>query len=153
MEKSPPTILKTRFLQALFPDSYFIVILRHPVANAYATQKWSETGIYSLFEHWLACHEIFHRDKQHLKNVLVLKYEDFVKEPDAYLEKIYGFLGIPGHPRTVEVRSNVNERYFALWQSAIDRRSLLTRKLRAFKYRKIEEEVDKFGYSLYKLEG
>lgn len=152
LEKSPPNILKTRFLQSIFPESYFIVILRHPVANAYANQKWSETGIYSLFEHWLACHKIFNQDKPHLKNVIVLKYEDFVKQPDAYLEKIYRFLDLPQHPRTVEVKRDINERYFALWQSTIDRRGPLTRKLRAFKYRKIEEEVNKFGYSLYNLD-
>jgi hypothetical protein len=152
LEKSPPNILKTRFLQAIFPDSYFIIILRHPVANAYANQKWSETGIYSLFEHWLACHKIFDQDKQHLKNVLVLKYEDFVKDPDDYLQKIYGFLDLPVHPRTVEVKKEINKKYFAMWQGAVDRRNCLIKKLRAFKYRNIEKGIANFGYNLYKLD-
>lgn len=151
LEKSPPNILKTRFLQALFPDSYFIVIMRHPIANAYANQKWSQTGIYSLLEHWLACYRIFDRDKQHLKNLLFLRYEDFVNAPDVYLEKIYRFLELPKHPRTIEVKRGVDERYFAHWQEIVDRRRGLMKKLRALKYRKIEKGVNRFDYSLYKL--
>src|SRR5512132_1622193 len=30
VEKTPGNLLKTRFLQAVFPHSYFIVIRRHP---------------------------------------------------------------------------------------------------------------------------
>ncbi len=39
IEKSPPNLLRTRFLQKLFPNSWFIAILRHPIAVAYATRK------------------------------------------------------------------------------------------------------------------
>lgn len=48
IEKSPPNIIRTRFLQKLFPRSKFIVILRHPLAVSYATKKWSRTSIASL---------------------------------------------------------------------------------------------------------
>lgn len=152
LEKSPPNMLKTRFLQALFPNSYFIFISRHPVATSYANQKWSETSIYSLLKHWITCHKIFNQDRKYLKNCFVLTYEDFVKEPDAYLEKIYRFLDLPNHPRTVEVEKGVNEKYFALWQSAIDQHNRFKKKLRSFKYRKLEKEVNKLGCSLYKLD-
>jgi len=37
MEKSPPNLLRTRFLQAIFPESSFITITRHPIATAFAT--------------------------------------------------------------------------------------------------------------------
>jgi Sulfotransferase family len=40
LEKSPPNIVRTRFLQAIFPDSYFISIVRDPVVTALATLKW-----------------------------------------------------------------------------------------------------------------
>jgi len=39
LEKSPPNLIRTRFLQAMFPGAYFITVVRHPVAVAYATQK------------------------------------------------------------------------------------------------------------------
>lgn len=152
LEKSPPNILKTRFLQAMFPNSYFIFISRHPVATSYATQKWSKTSIYSLLQHWLVCHKIFAKDRKHLKNLFILKYEDFVKEPDLYLEKIYNFLGIKSHARTVAVQKNVNEKYFDQWQADIKQGTRLKEKLFRFRYRKIEKAVNKFGYSIYKLD-
>lgn len=40
LEKSPPNIVRTRFLQSMFPQSHFIVILRHPIAASMATLKW-----------------------------------------------------------------------------------------------------------------
>src|SRR5204863_5837347 len=37
LEKSPPNLLRTRFLQALFPESSFVVLIRDPVAVSFAT--------------------------------------------------------------------------------------------------------------------
>src|ERR671935_179621 len=54
LEKSPPNLLKTRFLQALFPGARFVVILRHPIPVALATARWRETRrLHRLIEHWL----------------------------------------------------------------------------------------------------
>ena len=38
IEKSPPNLIRTQFLQKLYPNSKFVVILRHPLAVVYATQ-------------------------------------------------------------------------------------------------------------------
>src|SRR5215472_9779809 len=43
LEKSPPNLVMSRFLQSAFPNSWFVVIERHPVAVALATEKWSQT--------------------------------------------------------------------------------------------------------------
>jgi hypothetical protein len=59
IEKSPPNLIRTRFLQKLFPSSKFVVILRHPLPVSYATQKWSRTSIKSLIEHTLLGYEIW----------------------------------------------------------------------------------------------
>ena len=53
LEKSPPNLIRLRFLQKLFPSSKLVVVLRHPVAVAYATQKWAKTSITSLIDHTL----------------------------------------------------------------------------------------------------
>src|SRR6185437_9234347 len=34
LEKSPPNLIRTRFLQALFPDARQVVMMRHPIAVA-----------------------------------------------------------------------------------------------------------------------
>jgi hypothetical protein len=120
LEKSPPNLIRTRFLQELFPNSYFIVVTRHPIAVAYATQKWSNTSLAELIEHWLICHEKFEQDKQHIRRLLVLRYEDFVEQPQAALETIYSFVGLPTHLNRIEVRSNVNEKYLKQWRVCQD---------------------------------
>ena len=48
VEKSPPNLIRMRFLQALYPESTFIVVTRHPIAVSLATQKWSRTSLSSL---------------------------------------------------------------------------------------------------------
>jgi len=40
VEKTPGNLIMTRFLQKTFPNSYFIVIKRHPIAVSLASQKW-----------------------------------------------------------------------------------------------------------------
>jgi hypothetical protein len=40
LEKSPPNLIRTRFLQALFPEAVFVVLVRHPIAVSLATLKW-----------------------------------------------------------------------------------------------------------------
>jgi sulfotransferase family protein len=115
LEKSPPNLLRTRFLQAVFPPSYFVVIMRHPIAVAYATQKWSRSSIESLVQHWMICHNIFEQDRIHLKNVLVLKYEDLVANPTQTVASVCRFLEAPYDLRIPDVDHQINQRYLRMW--------------------------------------
>lgn len=146
VEKSPPNLIRTRFLQSLFPECSFIVLMRHPIAVAYATQKWSHTSIRPLVEHWLVCHEIFERDRSELGRLLVLKYEDFVAEPGVFLQRIHAFLGLDDATKAPMVRTDVNEKYLNLWRryktssaGAAGASAIID----AF-----EERTRRFGYSL-----
>jgi hypothetical protein len=59
VEKTPGHLLKTRFLQAVFPNSYFIVVRRHPIPVSLANnQRWKVTfaPLHKLFDHWLHCY-------------------------------------------------------------------------------------------------
>jgi hypothetical protein len=147
-EKSPPNLVRTRFLQALFPDCHFIVILRHPIAVGYATQKWRPRGtlIGNLIEHWLVCHERFERDRPYLRNVHVLKYEDFMANPQSQFDAICGFLGIGSEPLRREIRPEISDRYFGKWRKR--RGNLATRWYTNQLIRNFERRVAQFGYSL-----
>lgn len=140
-EKSPPTILRTRLFQKLFPDSYFVVIVRHPAASALATIKFAPTiPVDQMIEHWVHCHEVFLADAAHLKRVVVVKYEQFSKTPDAELARVYGMLGLAVQPADEKIREGVNDNYRQKWQKMGwwgRRRSM-----------KWEPSVRKFGYSL-----
>jgi hypothetical protein len=115
IEKSPPTLVRSRFLQAMFPRSVFIIILRHPIAVAYATQKWSRTSIASLIDHWLLCHERFLGDLPHLARCFVLRYEELVSSPQQTIDEVLRFVGLTPVPVTLDVERGVNERYFRKW--------------------------------------
>ncbi len=147
LEKSPANLIKTRFLQALFPNSYFIIIHRHPVPNAYATKKWSRTPLYSLIKHWVLCHETFYGDKDKLKNLYIVKYEDLIQRPPRVLEAIFHFLGLEPHiSRSIsEVRSDGNKKYFELWDK--DQKNFILRPYCKFIKDRFAKNIEKFGYS------
>jgi Sulfotransferase family len=115
VEKTPSNLLKTRFLQAAFPNTYFIVIKRHPVAVSLATQKWSRTPLHDLFKHWLYCHQIFDEDKKSLEHLYELSYEDYIENPGKYLKEIAEFIGADVSQFSGPVRDSHNKKYFDRW--------------------------------------
>ncbi|MFP4123919.1 MAG: sulfotransferase family protein [Coleofasciculus sp.] len=145
LEKSPPNLVRSRFLQAMFPNSWFIMVLRHPIPVSYATQKWSQTSIYSLIEHWLIGHERFKRDQGFLQNVLILNYEDFIDHYSEILPKIYDFVGVDNIEINPGIRSGVNDRYFQRWQMM---RQGWKRFYADYIDYKFEKRVNQLGYSL-----
>lgn len=149
-EKSPPNLICTRFLQALFPNSCFIILLRHPLSVSLATSKWSHIGIRSLVEHWLVCHERFTQDSKYLRKVFILKFEDFVARPQILLDDLCAFLGIEAVPVSQTVRHDANERYFSRWSGLID--GLQTRPQVECIQHTFEKCVNRFGYSLIDLD-
>jgi hypothetical protein len=145
-EKSPPTLLRTRLFQALFPNSRFLVIVRHPAAVALASLKGvSGLSPAALIEHWLVCHEIFLADAAHLREVQVVKYEQFVAAPRETLNAIYAWLCLQPHTGSEEVRTALNEAYAQQWQ-ALSEASPSSEAVAAALC--LEERVRRFGYSL-----
>lgn len=163
VEKSPPNLIRTRFLQALFPGCRFIIVMRHPIAVGYATQKWTtwlpwlrplgvpdrrlpHVWIHVLVRHWLTCHESFERDRAFLEKVHILRYEDFVERPQESLDEIHSFLGLEPAPIARQVRTGVNDRYWESWLSLKNRPT--GRPYWTWVVRRFEDRVRRFGYSL-----
>ncbi len=151
LEKSPPNIVRTRFLQQIFPNSIFIILLRHPIVVAYATKKWSKNNIPSLIEHSLRCYERFWEDMLFLNRVYVIRYEEFVLEPRQHIHRLIDWIGADPFEFQNEVRSDINDKYFQMWDS--DRRSFLKKLFGGFKglfleLEKYEKRANVFGYSM-----
>ena len=162
MEKSPPNLIRMRFLQALFPDSAFVVIMRHPIPVSLATQKWSDTKPHSLIKHWLRAHELMAEDVPNVRRVHVMRYEDLVADPDSELCAAFGFLGLEDHGAgrtTAEglnpdnfhadrtLRTGVNDRYFDDWDGP-RRHTVVRRAYYELTERRYEGRARHFGYSL-----
>lgn len=116
VEKSPPNLLMGRFLQAAFPGSSFIMIMRHPVAVSRATSKWTRQSVHALIGHWLKAYETMVEDIPFLERVIVVRYEDLVDSPDAVMAGVFSFLDLPPAPSGVAIQSGINEKYFQEWQ-------------------------------------
>jgi hypothetical protein len=151
LEKSPPNLLRTRLLQALFPRAAFVIVVRHPVAVSLATEKWIGApqrwvAAPSLLRHWLRAHELFLADAARLERVLVVRYEQLAAEPARVLAHVGDFLGLPASPpRPPDARGGVDERYFQAWRSPWPP---LRRLLGASAALALERRVARFGYSL-----
>ena len=115
VEKSPPNLLQTRFLQALFPEAPFVMIVRHPVATSLATQKWSRTPSADLLRHWVRAHERFLADAEALQRVRMVRYEDLMTDPDGVLGALFAWLGLAPFGGERVVQPGLNEAYLRRW--------------------------------------
>ena len=114
LEKSPPNLIRSRFLQAMFQRSYFVFVIRHPIPVALATRKWSSTTATELMLHWSIAHSLMMSDRQHLANCLMVRYEDLVRSPAGTLAGICRFAGLDEF-RFGESIEDRNEEYFRDW--------------------------------------
>lgn len=148
LEKSPPNLVRTRFLQALFPDSFFIILRRHPVPVSYATRRWAKhRPFHTLIDHWLTVYERSEADQPNLKRVITLRYEDFIRSPQRVLDDTFRFLELDPIPLAREVSQQVNRDYFTRWNKELDG-SALRRRYAAYMDGRYEARVNRFGYTL-----
>ncbi len=151
VEKSPPNLLKSRFLQALFPRSHQVMLLRHPIAACLATRKWVKgVSLAELLEHWVHCHELLRADLQWVNQVQVHSYESFVAQPDRAMERVYAPLGLEPHSAGLDVHGDINQKYFDVF--AKESKGLLTRRSLRRASDELEDRVQALGYSLIDLQ-
>jgi len=97
LEKTASQIWSSRMMQRLYPDAYFLHIVRDPRAVAasmlaYAKESWANEGdpdVLTAAEAWYSAVTIGHRDLAALGEKLIeIRYEDLVESPDATLAGI-----------------------------------------------------------------
>jgi O-antigen/teichoic acid export membrane protein len=144
VEKSPPNMLKSRFLQGLFPSSSFVMVVRHPVVVVEATAGRSGTSRGSLLEYWLRAHEQMADDLLHLERVLVVHYEDLVENLQGEYQRMIRFVGLSPVPATAGLRASSNESYYRSWERGAPWRRFEARRVA----RECAGSVERFGYLL-----
>jgi hypothetical protein len=150
VEKSPPNILRTRFLQALFPGSFFIIVLRHPAAVAEATAKTVNISLERLVEHTVHCYELMKDDLPFLKQYYILRYEDLCREPQPVLDELFTLIGADRYRYERRILTDVNDDYFKTWEK---RRTYgLFKAIQNLREADHEKRMQFFGYSLSDLE-
>ena len=93
------------------PRARFCFVVRHPLVVSMATQKWSGTTLVELLAHWHVAHARLLSDIGRLQRVVVVRYEDIVRNPRPHVDALCDFLGIDRfEPRTV--LNDRNPEYF-----------------------------------------
>jgi hypothetical protein len=151
VEKSPPNLIMGRFLQAAFPQSCLVVVVRHPVVVALSTKKWApRTSWERLVEHWFLAHDQLAADAPALRRLLVLRYEDLMEDPQPQLERVRAFVGLDGAIPGDRIDTSRSSRYEQEWD-ALANGSWWQRKQRDAIERRFGDRAAAFGYSISDL--
>lgn len=149
VEKSPPNLVMTRFLSALFPSCHIIVCMRHPVVVALSTIKWSGPGerLERLVDHWLAAHDRLRADAMGLENLHVLRYEHLVSDPRSALDRVSRFIGLSSALPMDGVDPGRSDTYLDTWHQLRSSRAPWKRRtVRALSDR--AQRVAEYGYDM-----
>lgn len=125
VEKTPRNLIMGRFLQALFPGSALIVVVRHPIVVSLAMEKWNpliskrgrlRVSLSTQLENWTTAHRQLFDDMGHRGRVLVLRYEDLLRDTPAYLSKVQDFLGLDAPFQVSPLDATRSSGYEAEWR-------------------------------------
>jgi hypothetical protein len=148
VEKSPANLVMTRFLQRLFPDARFVVIMRHPAIVTLSTKKWApRTRISTLFENWFRAHDTLRSDAAHIERLHVLSYERLVVRPRETLDGVRDFLGLPGDIPADSVKDR-SSAYRTRWLRLAEASDPLSRRRYRRLCERFEDRANAYGYSL-----
>ncbi len=153
VEKSPPNLVMTRFLQELFPQARFVVIVRHPVVVALGTDKWLRgRSLRTPVANWFAAHRTFLADLPHLRSVHVVRYESLVRDPAGELEAVGRFLGLDGPVDASAWQAGRSDSYAARWAAMARDPRPWRRALRRSLVQEYGERAAAYGYDLEDLD-
>jgi hypothetical protein len=112
LDKNPPYTLHVEQLNKLDDGSKFIGIYRSYLDNVISRNKYKLDAFNHPYFHaltWCRYNEELLKCSAKFENkIQLIKYEEFVKNPDFYLSKARIFFGIPDEPRTAQ-DSTLNE--------------------------------------------
>ncbi len=159
LEKSPSNMIMGGFLQALFPGSALLVVVRHPIAVALAMQKWNpvfvarngrrRTSLGGLVRHWLRAHELLRQDAHELRRLHAVRYEDLVANRDTEFSRIARFLELSQPIDATSLRTGINSDYQQAWDRLGSR--LGTRRIRRAIEQRFGKAVAEYGYDIDNL--
>jgi hypothetical protein len=148
VEKSPPNLIMSRFLQALFPDALFLFIVRHPASVTLATRKWrARMPLPRLMDHWFVAHDVATGDIPHLTKSHVVSYEHLMTEPSKTLVGVQQFLGLSSPIDSGLINPTRGNPYAAQWQHMLDEGD---RGARAC-LKRYNEPAARYGYDMTNL--
>jgi LPS sulfotransferase NodH len=91
-DKTPQNFKYLGLLSEKFPDSLYVHIVRHPYDVMISSKKRKQyRGLHTIVAWYVSNWKVRFVKKE---NYIFLKYEDFIKDPAAYVDKILDRLGV-----------------------------------------------------------
>ncbi|MFW9925039.1 MAG: sulfotransferase [Candidatus Thorarchaeota archaeon] len=116
--KNPASTYRIKYLLEMFPNAKFIHIYRNPynmypstlkffreVFAIYTLQKWDDEEMQQgILDNYRQMYEIFNEERKLIpkENLIEIQYEEFIKDPMNYANKIYKDLHIDGFEEAKE---------------------------------------------------
>ena len=107
LDKTPAYALILPFMMKVFPDAKYVVLTRHPMAtfasyaNSFFNGDYRAAQAYNpLLNRYVPAIATFLR--QDSVPFFHVRYEDLVKDPDTWMERIYAYIGVPMEKETID---------------------------------------------------
>lgn len=155
LEKTPANLIMGRFLQALFPGSALVVVVRHPIVAALALDKWNplivnrrgrrRTTLSGRVRNWMDAHAFLGADLPRLQRAVVLRYEDLVADPDVELARVQRLLELGSPIPSDSIRPGRSAPYAEEW-AQMSQGTPLQRRTRRRIIERFGAEMATYGY-------
>lgn len=106
LDKTPAYGLILPFMAKVFPDAKYVILTRHPLAtfssyaNSFFDGDYQTAQQYNpILNRYVPALASFLRQAE--VPVFHVKYEDLVKDPEMWMEKIYAYIGVPFEKDTI----------------------------------------------------
>lgn len=113
LDKTPAYALILPFMTKVFPDAKYVALTRHPLAtfssfaNSFFDGDYQTAQNYNpILNRYVPAMAAFLRQNE--VPFIHVRYEDLVKDPEAWMEKIYAYLGMPFEKETIDYGESGN---------------------------------------------
>lgn len=107
LDKTPAYALILPFIAKVFPDAKYVVLTRHPLAtfssyaNSFFDGNYEVAQNYNpILNRYVPALAAFIRQKD--VQLCHVRYEDLVKDPENWMERIYAYIGVPFERETID---------------------------------------------------
>ena len=107
LDKTPAYGLILPFMMKVFPDAKYVVLTRHPLAtfssfaNSFFDGSYVEAQSHNpILNRYIPAIAAFLRQED--VPCFHVRYEDLVKDPEMWMEKMYGYIGVDFERETID---------------------------------------------------
>lgn len=106
VEKTTANAVRMLWLQEVFPNSYFIGVVRNGYAVTEGIRRKGHKSVERGARHWNEVNKIMVQDSQKIKNYFQLYYEDLVANSEQSIKLLADFVGIDYEKLQSSMRKN-----------------------------------------------